>query len=927
MKGKHCQQCGTKLPKQALGGLCPRCVGQRLLAAELKAPSPSVSLEPPLAIDESVGLKLGRYKLAQKLGEGGCGVVYAAEQEEPIRRRVALKVIKLGMDTKSVVARFEVERQALAMMDQPNIAKVFDAGATASGRPYFVMELVSGTRITEYCDQNQLTLEARIELFVIVCQAVQHAHQKGIIHRDLKPSNILVTVQDGVPTPKVIDFGIAKATEQRLTEATLVTELNQCLGTPAYMSPEQAEMSGLDIDTRSDIYSLGVLLYELLTGTTLFDARDMIRAGPDATRRTIREVEPPRPSTRLSTLTAADLDTVARLRRTGARELRSELRGDLDWIVMKCLEKDRARRYETATGLAQDLRRHLADEPVAAGAPSAGYKFGKFARRNKVALAVAALVAVVLITATGISAWQAIRASQAESIAKQRLTESEKARQDAESISKFLIKVFQSPDPRRDGRTVTVAETLGNAAREIETDLAVDPRRRAKLQSAIGQTYHALGLYRDAIEIQEKVRDFYLASLGPRHSNTLQAVQALAWSHARAGHNEQALALRTESSETHRKAYGPGHLDTIRAMSALADSIRGAGRLEEEPPLRKKVFDLAQEALGPEHPDTLAALRALADAPAVPMLERARHWEELVAASRKVHGTEHRYTLDALGAFADIAAKVRLTTQAQAAFEESVALARKVLGPNHPETITWTTKLKGFYITEEKHAEAEIYFTEALVRARESGATNSLDLETCLLDMANFRRGQGQYANAEVLYLEFLEKCRGRAGGVGSVAEMNAITLLSDNLCEWAWGERESDAPAALKLAKRGESLSRQVVAPATRDPRFTEKRLASMQSRLGGAITAVACMDTNLTLSARESMLREAEALLIEGRTVLKNVRLDQPTNYKDSLLRLVRLYEQWNKASQAGEIKSMLDALRRERAPLAPSPLQSRN
>jgi serine/threonine protein kinase/WD40 repeat protein len=380
---------------------------------------------------ETVGATIGRYKLLQQIGEGGCGVVYMAEQSEPVKRRVALKVIKLGMDTKSVIARFEAERQALALMDHPNIAKVLDGGATEAGRPYFVMELVRGTKITEYCDQANLSTGDRLNLFIKVCQAIQHAHQKGIIHRDIKPSNILVTLHDGVPVPKVIDFGIAKATtDQRLTDKTLFTALEQFIGTPAYMSPEQAEMSGLDIDTRCDIYALGVLLYELLTGSTPFDAKELLASGIDAMRRTIREKEPVRPSTRLSqTLVAAN---VSSLKSSGSKptteeEVRADsrwllrvretialLRGDLDWIVMKCLEKDRTRRYDTANGLAFDLKRHLNNEPVLARPPSTAYRFQKAFRRNKLVFAAGAAVATALIVGLTFSAWQAVRATHAK---------------------------------------------------------------------------------------------------------------------------------------------------------------------------------------------------------------------------------------------------------------------------------------------------------------------------------------------------------------------------------------------------------------------------------------------------------------------------------------------------------------------------------
>ncbi len=387
---------------------------------------------PPFGIDvtldasplsEGPGTIVGRYKLLQLIGEGGFGVVYMADQERPIRRRVALKIIKLGMDTKQVIARFEAERQALAMMDHPNIARVLDAGATDTGRPYFVMELVKGIPITEYCDKNNLDTQQRLELFIDVCKAVQHAHQKGIIHRDIKPSNVMITLHDGKPVPKIIDFGIAKATQQRLTEKTLFTEYRQFIGTPEYMSPEQAEMSGLDVDTRSDIYSLGVLLYELLTGTTPFDAERLRSAAYDEIRRIIREDEPPKPSTRLSTLGDA-LTDIAKNRNVQPSELCKIVRGDLDWVVMKTLEKNRTRRYETASELAADVKRHLEDEMVLAGPPSAVYRLRKWSKRHKKACLAASLVMLFsIVFSTAVTIQRQLRLGRLNKIAREGLAD------------------------------------------------------------------------------------------------------------------------------------------------------------------------------------------------------------------------------------------------------------------------------------------------------------------------------------------------------------------------------------------------------------------------------------------------------------------------------------------------------------------------
>ncbi|WZP00902.1 serine/threonine-protein kinase [Isosphaeraceae bacterium EP7] len=472
--------------------------------------------------DERPGTVIGLYKLREVIGEGGMGTVYLAEQTIPVRRWVALKVIKPGMGSKQVVARFEAERQVLAMMDHPNIARVLDAGMTPVGHPYFVMELVRGLPISEYCDRQQLSVAERLELFVLVCRAVQHAHQKGIIHRDLKPSNVLVTVIDGVGVPKVIDFGVAKAAGQALTDNTVYTGFHQFVGTPLYVSPEQAELSGVDVDTRSDIYSLGVLLYELLTGTTPFDSETLKRAAFDEMRRIIREEEPQRPSTRLSSL-GDNLSAVSARRKADPRRLGTSMKGELDWVVMKALEKDRRRRYETANDFAADVMRHLNDQPVEACPPTARYRLGKFARRHRIALTTTALVGGALLAGVAASVAMAIRAAEAErqtasSLEQARGSLAEAGRQRAlarRAVDEMYTQVAQKWLSREGARTPLQREFLEKALAFYEAfarERADDPKARAEVGQAaarVGEIRSHLGLSAEAMEAHRRALDVF----------------------------------------------------------------------------------------------------------------------------------------------------------------------------------------------------------------------------------------------------------------------------------------------------------------------------------------------------------------------------------------------------------------------------------
>jgi len=674
-------------------------LGEDSLFDEPAGPSPTLE-QPPL---EQPGTVIGPFKLLQQIGEGGMGVVYLAEQSEPVQRRVALKIIKPGMDSRQVIARFEAEQHALALMDHPNIAKVLDAGVTGSGRPYFVMELVKGIPLIEYCDQQHLTPRERLELFIPICQAVQHAHQKGIIHRDIKPSNILVALYDGRPVPKVIDFGVAKAISQRLTEKTMFTHYGQIVGTLEYMSPEQANLNQLDIDTRSDIYSLGVLLYELLTGATPFDRHRLRSAAFEEMLRIIREEDPPKPSTRLSTIDT--LPTVAANRRIEPKKLSVLVRGELDWIVMKALEKERSRRYETATGLANDIQRYLSDEPVVACPPSRAYRFRKFARRNKAALSAGAVVAAALILGLAGTSWQAVRATRAydRALEAEQVARDEAERADreatnarteaaiAQAVNEFVNQdLLGSADPHAEpDRELKVRQVLDRASGTIEGRFADQPLVKAQILRLLGATYYSLGEYDKARQHLERALQLHQQVRGADHAGTLSIARSLAWVDHNEGQYEQSRRAFEDILRRSRDALGPEHPGTLAAQDAIADMDRHLGRYAESEKLHRAVLEIERRVRGPEHPSTLRSMHNLATA----IWGQARHAEaeELYRAvleiERRVRGPEHPGTLESMHNLANAIYDLGRPAEAEKLYREVLEIQRRVLGPEHPNTL------------------------------------------------------------------------------------------------------------------------------------------------------------------------------------------------------------------------------------------------
>ncbi len=823
----------------------------------------NVERQPPT---EGPGTVVGRYKLLQPIGEGGFGVVYMADQQEPIRRKVALKIIKLGMDTKQVIARFESERQALALMDHPNIASVLDAGATETGRPYFVMELVKGIPITEYCDRNNLATRERLELFTHVCQAVQHAHQKGIIHRDLKPRNILVTLHDGRPVPKVIDFGVAKATQQPLTEKTMFTEFGQFVGTPVYMSPEQAELSGLDVDTRSDIYSLGVLLYELLTGKTPFDAARLRSAGFSEMQRIIREEEPPRPSTRIVEDTKAlrhestkegDSRTdslrapgpsplvtdIAKRRHTDPSTLVRALRGDLDWIVMRALEKDRTRRYETANEFAKDVERHLTNQPVVAGPPSAAYKLRKFAKRNRASVAAGSVAVAGILFGLALSTYgycQASadrdRAQQAEQLAKQRECQ-------AESTARLMVDMLGAVDPdRMHGVNYTVRQMLDHFAAALDKGLAkgCSPKVEATVRAAVGRSYLGLGLFPPAESQLRRALELTRNEYGERGVEVAACLHTLGEILLRKYEPLKAESLLRNALSIRKERLGESHPDVAKTLSVLATCVFCEGLPDDAEPLYREALRIRRRVPGDGYLDVAESLRELGDLlhEGGAFGEAEKLWSEARAIEVRSGGHDPGLTARHLRDQGHALKWQGEYAAAEERYQESLELYRKRFGDSHPEVAQAWSALGSVHFRRADFEAAEAAFRDAIAMRRRIYGDQHLLVLAEMKNLIEVLVAKGDKQEAASVLHETLDMVPSLL--VGHHPTARTLTELLDVL---------QDAEAAL-LA---EPLYRQALA-------LDRQRLSEQHPLLPQSLTNLGViLERQQKYDAAEPLLREA--------------------------------------------------------------------
>ena len=690
------------------------------------------------------GIIIGPYHLLQLIGEGGMGEVWLAEQRQPVRRRVAVKLIKIGMDTREVVARFESERQALALMDHPAIAKVFDAGSTPEGRPYFVMEYVVGLPITEYCDRHKLSTRQRLELFIQVCEGVQHAHQKAIIHRDLKPSNILVTEVDGKPMPRIIDFGVAKATS-RLTAGTMYTQLGAIVGTLGYISPEQADSAGQDVDTRTDVYSLGVVLYELLVGALPLD---FYKLAYDEILRRLREQDVPRPSTKVRTL-GGDSAVMAQNRGADIPALSRQLRGDADAIALKALEKDRKRRYATPLELAADIGHYLRNEPVTAHAPSVGYRARKFFRRYRVGLITAAAFVLVLIAATAVSIRQSIRANREAAI--------------AQAVNDFLQNDLlgqastsnqSKPDP-----TLKVRTALDRAAQRIKGKFTQQPGVEASIRNTIAEAYMDLGVYPEAQTQFERALDIDRRVLGEKDPKTLRTMSRLGTLDKLQGKHAQAEQLLSQTLEIQRHVLGPDHGDTLYTANNLANTYQNEGKYAQAEALHSQTLEIRRRVLGPEDPATLNTMNNLA----IDYFSEGKYAQaealltQALEIRRRVAGPDHPDTLRPMVNLASVYHLEGKYAQAEQLDSQALEIERRVLGPEHPDTLATMQSLANAYSSEGKHAEAEALFSQVLeIQRRVLGPDHPETLRTMSALAAEYGN-EGDNEKAEQLLSQALE--------------------------------------------------------------------------------------------------------------------------------------------------------------------------